>query len=167
MDVGVWKYTPLPWGDLGLIPEPGITCGLNFSWFSLLGEFLPSSLSAKAKNSNSCATPGTKGQGTTLFMCHYLTVTQTTLQSRVRANIFLSLSSPLYNIMFAPCSAVSCSVLSLISPRQESRQSLPFPRIISFSVLLFYKPCMLSIWIYALNIFPYLSSILSLSSSFF
>ena len=101
------------------------------------------------------------------FMCHCWTVTQTTLQSRVRANVFLSLSSPLYNIMFAPCSAVSCSVLSLISPRQESRQSLPFPRIISFSVLLFYKPCMLSIWIYALNIFPYLSSILSLSFSFF
>lgn len=66
MDVGVWKYTPLPWGDLGLISEHGITCGLNFSWFSLLSEFLPSSLSAKAKNSNSCATPGTKGQGTTL-----------------------------------------------------------------------------------------------------
>lgn len=128
-----------------MIPEPGITCGLNFSWFSLLGEFLPSSFSAKAKNSNSCATPGIKGQGTTLFMCHYLTVTQTTLQSRLRANVFLSLSCPLYNTMFAPCSAVSCSVLSLISPRQESRQSLPFPRIISFSVLLFYKPCMLSI----------------------
>lgn len=129
-----------------MIPEPGITCGLNFSWFSLLGEFLPSSLSAKAKNSNSCTTPGTKGQGILCrFMCHCLTVTQTTLQSRVRANIFLSLSSTLYNIMFAPCSAVSCSVLSLISPRQESRQSLPFPRIISFSVLLFYKPCMLSI----------------------
>ena len=128
-----------------MIPEPGITCGLNFSWFSLLGEFLPISLSAKAKNSNSCATPGTKGQGTTLFMCHYLTVTQTTLQSRLRANVFLSLTCPLYNTMFAPCSAVSCSVFSLISPRQESRQSLPFPRIISFSVLLFYKPCMLSI----------------------
>ena len=123
-----------------MIPEPGITCGLNFSWFSLLGEFLPSSLSAKAKNSNSCATPGIKGQGTTLFMCHYLTVTQTTLQSRLRANVFLSLSSPLYNIMFAPCSAVSCSVLSLISPRQESRQSLPSHGLFPFLSYSFISP---------------------------
>ena len=129
-----------------MIPEPGITCGLNFSWFSLLGEFLPSTLSAKPKIQIPVRHLEPKDKELLCrFMCHCLTITQTTLQSRLRANVFLSLSCPLYNTMFALCSAVSCSVLSLISPRQESRQSLPFPRIISFSVLLFYKPCMLSI----------------------
>lgn len=120
-----------------MIPEPGITCGLNFSWFSLLGEFLPSFLSAKAKNSNSCATPGTKGQGTTLpihvslLNCYsnYFTISCLSFSS-----------SPLYNTMFAPCSAVSCSVLSLISPRKSRVNLSPSHGLFPFLSYSFISP---------------------------